>query len=102
MSREEELVVEASLADNGNGVEDVEDVENALREGDALPLLFDGTVEDEPVNMTRSQAYNLYTSHFLSTWNVRTYEFAAVSTSTFLPTYLPTNRFLSGEADFWL
>jgi hypothetical protein len=29
--------------------------------------------------MTRSQAHNLYTSHFLSTWNVRTYEFAAVS-----------------------
>jgi iron-regulated transporter 1 len=29
--------------------------------------------------MTRSQAWNLYTSHFLSTWNARTYEFAAVS-----------------------
>lgn len=29
--------------------------------------------------MTRSQAVNLYTTHFLSTWNVRTYEFAAVS-----------------------
>ncbi|KIN01949.1 hypothetical protein OIDMADRAFT_161651 [Oidiodendron maius Zn] len=28
--------------------------------------------------MTRSQAWNLYTSHFLSTWNARTYEFAAV------------------------
>ncbi|KAJ5047373.1 uncharacterized protein L3040_003200 [Drepanopeziza brunnea f. sp. 'multigermtubi'] len=28
--------------------------------------------------MSRSQAYNLYTSHLLSTWNVRTYEFAAV------------------------
>jgi hypothetical protein len=29
--------------------------------------------------MTRPQAHNLYASHFLSTWNVRTYEFAAVS-----------------------
>ncbi|KAH7330255.1 Ferroporti-1 [Rhexocercosporidium sp. MPI-PUGE-AT-0058] len=28
--------------------------------------------------MSRSQAYNLYASHFLSTWNVRTYEFAAI------------------------
>ena len=28
--------------------------------------------------MTRKQALNLYTSHLLSTWNARTYEFAAV------------------------
>lgn len=28
--------------------------------------------------MTKSQAWNLYTSHFLSTWNMRLYEFAAV------------------------
>jgi iron-regulated transporter 1 len=34
----------------------------------------------EPNGMTRSQAFNLYTSHFLSTWNIRTYEFAAVRT----------------------
>jgi solute carrier family 40 (iron-regulated transporter), member 1 len=33
----------------------------------------------EPNGMTRSQAFNLYTSHILSTWNVRQYEFAAVS-----------------------
>lgn len=33
----------------------------------------------ETILMTRSQAWNLYTTHFLSTWNVRTYEFAAVS-----------------------
>jgi len=37
--------------------------------------------ELEYEGMTRSQALNLYTSHFLSTWNVRTYEFAAVSAS---------------------
>ncbi|KAH7403398.1 hypothetical protein BKA64DRAFT_722147 [Cadophora sp. MPI-SDFR-AT-0126] len=34
--------------------------------------------DDEHNSMSRSQAYNLYTSHFLSTWNVRTYEFAAI------------------------
>ncbi|TVY56040.1 Solute carrier family 40 member 2 [Lachnellula cervina] len=28
--------------------------------------------------MTRAQAWNLYVSHFLSTWNIRTYEFAAI------------------------
>ncbi|KUJ20381.1 uncharacterized protein LY89DRAFT_579459 [Mollisia scopiformis] len=33
---------------------------------------------DEELYITRSQAYNLYTSHFLSTWNIRTYEFAAI------------------------
>lgn len=32
----------------------------------------------DPVYITKSQAYNLYTSHFLSTWNIRTYEFAAI------------------------
>lgn len=34
--------------------------------------------ENSPGGMSRAQAYNLYTSHFLSTWNIRTYEFAAV------------------------
>lgn len=29
--------------------------------------------------ITRKQALNLYTSHLLSTWNARIYEFAAVS-----------------------
>ena len=33
-----------------------------------------------------AQAWNLYTSHTLSTWNARTYEFAAVST-TFCDSY---------------
>lgn len=35
--------------------------------------------DEDQVYITKSQAYNLYTSHFLSTWNIRTYEFAAVS-----------------------
>jgi hypothetical protein len=37
-------------------------------------------MDEEQMYITKSQAYNLYTSHFLSTWNIRTYEFAAVST----------------------
>lgn len=45
--------------------------------GSASPLLE--SLPDIKI-MTRSQAINLYTTHFLSTWNVRTYEFAAVST----------------------
>lgn len=39
----------------------------------------DTDLEQEIPGMTTAQARNLYTSHFLSTWNVRTYEFAAVS-----------------------
>ena len=38
----------------------------------------EATFDSEPPSMTRSQALNIYSSHFLSTWNVRTYEFAAV------------------------
>lgn len=30
-------------------------------------------------SMTKTQAWNLYTTHMLTTWNARTYEFAAVS-----------------------
>ena len=33
----------------------------------------------EPTSLIRLQAWNLYTSHLLSTWNARAYEFAAVS-----------------------
>lgn len=42
-------------------------------------LLLDIECEYEYEGMSSSQAWNLYTSHFLSTWNARTYEFAAVS-----------------------
>ena len=41
-------------------------------------FLLPATEETEMDLMTRSQAWNLYTSHFLSTWNMRMYEFAAV------------------------
>lgn len=61
------------------------------RDNDALPspalstdplLPVHQNPENEQDGMTRPQALSLYTSHFLSTWNVRTYEFAVVSTST--------------------
>ena len=46
----------------------------------SIPLspMLQAMPDEEHNSMSRSQAYNLYTSHFLSTWNVRTYEFAAV------------------------
>ena len=44
-----------------------------------VPLL-ESLPDSADTGMTRSQAFNLYTTHFLSTWNVRTYEFAAAST----------------------
>ncbi|KAI9876617.1 MAG: hypothetical protein M1830_006054 [Pleopsidium flavum] len=34
--------------------------------------------EDNLDYMTKTQAWNLYTTHMLSTWNARTYEFAAI------------------------
>lgn len=35
-------------------------------------------LQDGVRGMAPAQAWNLYVSHALSTWNVRTYEFAAV------------------------
>jgi iron-regulated transporter 1 len=43
------------------------------------PPVLESFPDIEDYGMTRSQAFNLYTTHFLSTWNVRSYEFAAVS-----------------------
>jgi solute carrier family 40 (iron-regulated transporter), member 1 len=45
----------------------------------SITQMSETTLDIEPEFMTRSQAFNLYTSHLLSTWNIRTYEFAAVS-----------------------
>lgn len=45
----------------------------------SLTQMSETALEIEPEFMNRSQAFNLYTSHLLSTWNIRTYEFAAVS-----------------------
>ncbi|KAI9730582.1 MAG: hypothetical protein M1834_005823 [Cirrosporium novae-zelandiae] len=42
------------------------------------PLLQDVHNEADTSSLSRGQAWNLYTSHFLSTWNARTYEFAAI------------------------
>lgn len=36
----------------------------------------------------KKQLWRLYISHFLSTWNIRSYEFAAVSISAFTKTFL--------------
>jgi hypothetical protein len=63
-------------AELGTHIVSPEDGQNA--EAPAFP--WSEPSSDTGANgMTRSQAHNLYTSHFLSTWNVRTYEFAAVS-----------------------
>lgn len=43
--------------------------------------LLSTTETNGPELMTRSQAWNLYSSHLLSTWNMRMYEFAAVCCS---------------------
>jgi iron-regulated transporter 1 len=48
-------------------------------ENDSLIPRSETALNIEPNGMTRPQAFNLYTSHLLSTWNIRTYEFAAVS-----------------------
>lgn len=40
--------------------------------------LDDESLATAASSMTRSQAISLYTSHLLSTWNARTYEFSAV------------------------
>ncbi len=42
-------------------------------------LLTSDDAEGNVEYMTKAQAWNLYTTHMLSTWNARTYEFAAVS-----------------------
>ncbi|PMD17489.1 hypothetical protein NA56DRAFT_605825 [Hyaloscypha hepaticicola] len=44
----------------------------------SITQMSETTLDIEPEFMTRSQAFNLYTSHLLSTWNIRTYEFAAI------------------------
>ncbi len=66
------MAVDEARAEAGSA-ENLEDIENAATQ------LSEMIPDVEPNGMTRSQAVNLYTSHFLSTWNVRTYEFAAVS-----------------------
>lgn len=49
-----------------------------------MPISHNDAAEEESAGLTTSQARDLYTSHFLSTWNARTYEFAAVSSLLFL------------------
>jgi iron-regulated transporter 1 len=56
------------LPSNGTEPSTAEDLQDASD----LPASELGSDTQEN-GMTRSQALNLYTSHFLSTWNVRTY-----------------------------
>jgi hypothetical protein len=60
-------------------------VDQLMEEEELLPP--SASIPTEPESSTpavldtiisKSQALNLYTSHLLSTWNARTYEFAAV------------------------
>jgi len=76
--------------DHQQAVESIRQLESLSEDGldVILDLEDDGEevgrgVDDEGSGdmegLTRAQAMGLYVSHFLSTWNVRTYEFAAVS-----------------------
>jgi iron-regulated transporter 1 len=60
------MAVEESEAERGSA--DNPDIEHVSTTGmqETVPVI-------EPIDMTRSQAFNLYTSHLLSTWNVRLY-----------------------------
>ena len=42
-------------------------------QGDRTSALSEPNSDIHENGMTRSQALNLYTSHFFSTWNIRTY-----------------------------
>lgn len=54
------------------------DVRNAVQNDDQ----GGGEAETAPYKPAEPRLWLLYTSHFLSTWNTRTYEFAAVSPET--------------------
>jgi iron-regulated transporter 1 len=64
-------------------VEDAEveagSVDDCSIEDPSITQMSETVLDIEPNGMARSQAFNLYTSHLLSTWNIRSYEFAAVS-----------------------
>lgn len=62
--------------------EDDDSLELEILDG---PVSSNETLQDGMIAMTPAQAWNLYVSHALSTWNARTYEFAAVQKPT---TYL--------------
>ena len=67
----EEPEIDTGSAHTSSGGVHIENASLIPRSETALNIEHNG--------MTRPQAFNLYTSHFLSTWNIRTYEFAAVS-----------------------
>lgn len=67
----------ASDMAEADGREDSTSTRDSVEDGSLLSQL-ELNDDDQYGCMSRSQAWNLYVSHFLSTWNMRTYEFAAV------------------------
>ena len=63
---------------DGDGDGDEENEEDALISNGAEQDMMNMEMEME-INLNKAQAWTLYLSHFLSTWNGRSYEFAAVS-----------------------
>lgn len=77
-----------SVSDDGDGDGDDEDEEDALisngAEQEVMQTEMNMEMEMEvqvqvEMDLNKTQAWALYLSHFLSTWNGRSYEFAAVS-----------------------
>lgn len=73
-----------SVSDDGDGDGDEENEEDALisngAEQEMMQMEMNMEMEMEmEINLNKAQAWTLYLSHFLSTWNGRSYEFAAVS-----------------------
>ncbi|KAL2067360.1 hypothetical protein VTL71DRAFT_1785 [Oculimacula yallundae] len=68
-------LLESDLGPTTSSSQNYEDVDDAAA---PIPSAVQLTPQDSNHGMGRSQAHDLYISHFLSTWNVRTYEFAAI------------------------
>ncbi|KAK6594440.1 iron transporter [Botrytis cinerea] len=62
---------------DGDGDGDEENEEDALISNGAEQEMMNMEMEME-INLNKAQAWTLYLSHFLSTWNGRSYEFAAI------------------------
>ncbi|KAM0152008.1 hypothetical protein ACHAPG_007900 [Botrytis cinerea] len=62
---------------DGDGDGDEENEEDALISNGAEQDMMNMEMEME-INLNKAQAWTLYLSHFLSTWNGRSYEFAAI------------------------
>ncbi|KAJ8058287.1 hypothetical protein OCU04_012481 [Sclerotinia nivalis] len=68
-------------SDSDDGLRDEEEdalISNAQEETHTEMEMDTNTNMEMEIEMDKSQAWNLYLSHFLSTWNGRSYEFAAI------------------------